>query len=429
MARRLRNDVDRNFFDAFGDAFGEGREEWSRSMREGRTANSQSENAPRWTEMTGAYPTGTRAVETVHEMAGKLGKAMGVDLNTPLSKVPLMGTPDANKTRIRNDIGIGREEEGKGRRAGQNLGTLAGDLVADNTRNFYWLLNAAQATGNVIAESRFGKIAPDLYMSSPQKWKMPDGKTDTERSLDIRTPEGAEEAFNRGLISEKIQKAGDKPRFVKGVRGGDNGEILKRNFEPGHLLALGIPTGVAINTGLGLMTPFGGAEGYWAALPSQDDPTKTANVIGEVGLKYFMGRTGNLLPYDEFSKVRPDVSPEEYGQYQGWKYKKGEDWNPFDDGKTSMAAGLIRTTNEGIHGPELQFMGRSLPLTTGIVPYAFSLAGGMAGLGIGGRSNRIKGGLIGGFAGLAAGQVAGNLAEQERRRRNAVENQMFNPQN
>ena len=60
---------------------------------------------------------------------------------------------------------------------------------------------------------------------------------------------------------------------------------------------MSIPAGIAINTGLGLMTPFGGAEGYKAALPSDEDPSKTSNVIGEVAAKYFLGRTGNLLPY------------------------------------------------------------------------------------------------------------------------------------
>ena len=160
-------------------------------------------------------------------------------------------------------------------------------------------------------------------------------------------------------------------------------------------------------------------------MPSQDDPTKTDNVLGEVALKYFMGKTGNLLPYDEFSKVRPDVSPEEYGQYQGWKYKKGEDWNPLDDGQTSIGAGFIRTTNDGIHGPELQFMGRSLPVTTGIVPYLGALAGGVAGV----RSKRpIMGGVGGGMAGLAAGQVVGQLLEGERRRRNAIENESNIPE-
>lgn len=138
-----------------------------------------------------------------------------------------------------------------------------------------------------------------------------------------------------------------------------------------------------------------------------------------------MGKTGNLLPYDEFVKVRPDVSPEEYGAYQGFKYRRGEDWNPLDDGQTSMGAGLIRTTTDGIHGPELQFMGRSLPVTTGIVPYLGALAGGVAGV----RTGRpIRGGMVGGLGGLAAGQLVGQLLESERRRRNAIDNESLNAQ-
>ena len=123
--------------------------------------------------------------------------------------------------------------------------------------------------------------------------------------------------------------------------------------------ALAIPTGIAINSGLGLLTPFGGAEGYKAALPSEEDPSKTSNVIGEVGLKYIMGRTGQLLPYNEFSQVRPDVSREEYNKYQAFKYDKNEDYNPLD-GDFSIGAGALRGTTEGIHGPEIQFLGRSL---------------------------------------------------------------------
>ena len=54
-----------------------------------------------------------------------------------------------------------------------------------------------------------------------------------------------------------------------------------------HLL---FQAGIAINTGLGLMTPFGGAEGYKAAVPSEEDPNKTDNVLAEVGLKYHNGK-------------------------------------------------------------------------------------------------------------------------------------------
>ena len=137
MARPLRGSEDRNFLDAFSDAFSEGREEWTRAFREGRTAKEESENAPRWTEMTGAYPTGIRAVETAHEMAGKLDNLVGGNyLSKGLGYVPLMGKPDATRASKRDEIGIGREEEGRGRRVGQNLGTLAGDLVADNVPRF-----------------------------------------------------------------------------------------------------------------------------------------------------------------------------------------------------------------------------------------------------------------------------------------------------
>ena len=90
------------------------------------------------------------------------------------------------------------------------------------------------------------------------------------------------------------------------------------------------------------------------------------------------------------------------------------------DGDTTILGGALKTTDEGIHGPELQFLGRSLPVTTGIVPYASALAGGAAGV----ASRRpLKGGILGGFAGLAAGQIGGNLIEGERRRRNKEENE------
>ena len=57
---------------------------------------------------------------------------------------------------------------------------------------------------------------------------------------------------------------------------------------------------LAINNGLGLMTPLGGAEGYKANNPSPEDPTKTNNVLAEVAQKYILGKTGGLLPYEEF---------------------------------------------------------------------------------------------------------------------------------
>ena len=85
-----------------------------------------------------------------------------------------------------------------------------------------------------------------------------------------------------------------------------------------------------------------------------------------------------------------------------------------------LPTGVAKYTNDGIHGAEVQFLGRSLPVNTGLLPTAAALAGTT----IGARRGGIKGGLLGGIASTAGGMLAGNLFEDERRRRNAQENQI-----
>ena len=335
----------------------------------------------------------------------------------------LLGKADPDYVTARSRLGMGPETTMAGK-LGQAMGTVGADLTQDATRSLWRLLNAAQATGNVINEFALSKANPALFGASLAKDKygnkIPVMKNwkENQAALDaglLDKNEGTRRA-GVGVKPEEIEIGGQKVK---------KNYYTKRNFSPGHVAALGIPTGIAINTGLGLMTPFGGAEGYKAADPSEEDPTKTANVLSEVAQKYFLGKTGNLLPYSEFSKARPDVSPEEYAAYQAFKYDNNVDINPFDDGQVVAPGGAVKYTNEGIHGPEVQFLGRSLPVTTGIVPYLGALAGGVAGV----RSGRpIRNGFIGGMAGLAGGQVVGNLLENERRRRNAAENQLENPQ-
>ena len=102
---------------------------------------------------------------------------------------------------------------------------------------------------------------------------------------------------------------------VKGYFRGPKG-YQKRRHDPGHVDLLQIPAGIAINSGIGLLNPFGGQEGYKAVFESEEDPTKTSNVLGEIAAKYILGRTGNLLNWDDFKKVRPDVSKDEYMSIQ-----------------------------------------------------------------------------------------------------------------
>ena len=171
------------------------------------------------------------------------------------------------------------------------------------------------------------------------------------------------------------------------------------------------------------MTPLGGAEGYKANNPSPDDPTKTNNVIAEVAQKYILGKTGGLLPYSEFKKVRPDVSEAEYKAYQADKFNNSEDWNPFD-GDIALLGGAVKANVDGIHGAEVSMLGRSLPVNTGVVPFAAALAGTALGGRYGHKQHNkgAMGALVGGLGANFAGQAVGSIIENERRRRNGIEN-------
>jgi hypothetical protein len=380
-----------NFVDAFQKEYGLGRENWAENRRRVRKAENKAENAPRIVEMIESHPGVIRTME-----------------NLGLTK------PGANE--VRESMGMGLEPKGKGRRAGQILGAMAGDITQDTSRGFYWLLNALQATGSVATELSYGTRHPELFGVS--------------RTLDdlgnqiVKSPKTDNLARSLGLIDD----AGETRRGVRLQRSRDSEDYyyVKQNYAPGDVNSLLIPTGIAINSGLGLLSPFGGAEGYEAAVPSQDDKSKTENIVAEVGSKYIMGRTGGLLPYDEFKKVRPDISKGEYNAYKAFKYDKAMDFDP-SDGKLSLApGGSLKFTDDGIHGPEMQFLGRSLPVTTGLLPFATALAGTSIGVGTAtSRKRPIRSGLIGGMVGLAGGQIGGNIIEGERRRRNEASNQAY----
>ena len=305
---------------------------------------------------------------------------------------------------------------------GQIGGTIGNDLTQDSSRGLWWLLNAPQATGNVINEYALSKAQPSLFAHDTTNIRMPVMETDIRGGRSPKVYENSEYTkenkanYERARAEDLISAEGVKRKGV----GQKDGMLTKRRYDPGDVAALAIPSGIAINAGIGLLNPFGGSGGYSAVIPSDEDPSKTENVIGEVAAKYILGKTGNLLPYDEFSQVRPDVSRGEYNSYKAFKYDKEGDYNIFDDGKMTLPTGVLKATTDGIHGPEVQFLGRSLPLTTTLIPYLGAVAGGVAGV----RTKRpIKGGIIGGMAGLGIGTTAGLVTEELRRRANAASNE------
>ena len=366
------------------DAYGESREDRRLAFRRSREDEQKDPDATRMSTMLGT----NRLVTLGNELAGK-------------------GNPELQE--VYRQMGMGLSDD-RATRVGQILGHIGSDLTQDTSRSLWWLLNAPQAVGNVITEGAVAAANPKLYNEIELLYDAADN---------LVTSKNVDEAVAKGAMDMK------SGRLKKGYsyQEQDDGELAigKRKYEPGDVESLMIPAGLAINASIGLMNPFGGAEGYKAALPSEEDPSKTSNVLGEIASKYILGRTGNLLPWEEFKKVRPDVSKDEYMRYKAFKFDKDMDVNPFDDGQVTLPTGVAKYTNEGIHGPEVQFLGRSLPIATGILPAATAIAG--TALGVRGR-RPIKQGLLGGLAGAAGGMATGMGIEEERRRRNALENQI-----
>jgi len=195
-------------------------------------------------------------------------------------------------------------------RAAQVAGTGAADVARDGLRNIWWFLNAPQAVAQIAS---------------------------------LQAMHSASIPFTQG----------------KGLIG--RGSLR---------FAATAPAVIAMSTGIG---NIGRPAGYKAILPSEEDPRKTDSPVGELLSRYFLGRTGRLLPYDEFAKERPDVDKGEYQRYKAYQFNKKTDLNPLDGDFNIL--GALRGTTEGIHGPEINFMGKAIPALTGILPTAAAVAG------------------------------------------------------
>jgi len=200
-----------------------------------------------------------------------------------------------------------------GRKLGSGLGTLISDIMQDGARNIWWFLNAPQALAQLAT----------LQAVS----------------------EGTNAAEKEALGLDKLPYDQKKPTFRRK-----------------HMrLAASLPAVLGVSYAIGNV---GRQDGYKAIIPDENDPRKSADPVSEILSRYFLGRTGRLLPYDEFVKERPDVSPEQYKNYKRYLF-------------SGMSP--VKATTEGIHGPEVTFLGKSIPLTTGILPLVAAAAGGYRG--------------------------------------------------
>lgn len=90
--------------------------------------------------------------------------------------------------------------------------------------------------------------------------------------------------------------------------------------------------------------------GFGTTNPDAEDPRQSDSLPMEYFNRAILGRTGRLLPWEQFHEERPDVDYETYAGYQDYLRDAG-------------VLGLAKGTLDGVDGPEARIMGyRVTPL-------------------------------------------------------------------
>ena len=106
-------------------------------------------------------------------------------------------------------------------------------------------------------------------------------------------------------------------------------------------------------------------KGQKAAAPvsKEKDPTgaTSRSIPEEIVMRYGLGQHGDLMPYSDFVKERPDVMPSTLANYRRYKSKKpaaGERLDiDTDRGAFTALGGAVRGTTRGLHDPEIRLKG------------------------------------------------------------------------
>lgn len=260
-----------------------------------------------------------------------------------------------------------------GAKTGYVAGRVVGDLLKDGTRVPWWALNHPLG---------------QLYVAS-QPFTQVSGLVPDEASHDALLEKGIERPTEEQLKMQKAKELGlpyrdYHPAAQDAQLVGDDGVAVRvpRNKPfrvPYELAALAVPAMATAaaqltsgNTDWLNLLGGGRVEGYEAILPQEGDKTETSNAAGELAARYLFGRTGRVLPWEEFTQERPEVSPQDYESYRAYQ---------FDPGFLNL--GLFRATDRNLEGePEYMMMGYRVPLST-LTAAAGALAGGALGARVG----------------------------------------------
>jgi hypothetical protein len=283
---------------------------------------------------------------------------------------------------------------GPGEKAAYVAGRLAHDVLTDGTRVPYWALNHPLAITGLAGEmaATQAELAPNY--AELRKELESNGDTVSRAAID------AEFARRNG--------------FYHAGEGTGVPLTLARYAIPA--LATAAMTQFSGNTNYLNILGGGRTAGFQAVLPVEGDPTQSSNPLLELGARYVFGRTGRVLPWEEFHAERPDVSFDDYQRYAAYQFNKG-----------FLDLGLVKGTTRNLDGEaEGTLMGFRVPISA-----ATSAAGALAGGVLGAQHadavineqvrekvealkpvghRRLAGATIGALLGAIGGKVTGRLA-------------------
>lgn len=293
-----------------------------------------------------------------------------------------------------------REDVTARAKAAYVAGRVAHDIINDGSRTPYWLLNHPLGVTALLSNwaNNAAGINPD-----------------------------------RQAIAAELTGRGTEPTQI-GIEKAHN----ERMGFTGHGEIRGMPLGLAkgvipVLAGATLVQASGNHDmarlaqgarpaGYASILPTETDDKESRNALAELALRYVTGRTGRLLPWEEFTAERPDISPEDYSAARIHQFDKG-----------LLGLGLAKGTGRNLEGePEFTMMGFRVPLS-GAASTLGGLAGSVAGAQLAAKmveaeaTRRAAAGveeakrlpigrgnarLLGAAGGMLAGGVMGNLASR-----------------
>jgi hypothetical protein len=234
--------------------------------------------------------------------------------------------------------------------AGAYAARLAGDVIADETRNLYWQYNHPIAIADKLLQTGI----------DPQNRLGP---------------------YGRGLIGLAVVQ----PAIA-----------LTGAYNPLNISELGRPTGYKQNA------------------PDPEDPTKTLEPGTELFQRFFQGRTGRPLAYEKAKEEIPSLTPGRYANYMNFMYNDPGPLGKATMGVLKVTPENLEGNPEArlfgypISIPSVTALaggiaGAKAAISAGTTPAATSP---------GTRTKGVLRGLAGGAVGSAAGAILGVLTNQ-----------------